>query len=63
MQVNANTTNGIVQEIERQRNQALTGMAQYAGQVAELRASLAEAQKRIQELEAVKADKPEAEAA
>ena len=52
MQVNVTNTNGIIAELQVQRNEALNQNAVKAGQVAELQAALAAANKRIKELEA-----------
>lgn len=50
MQVNATNTNGIVKELESQRNNALSRAAIIAGQLAETTEALASAQKLIEEL-------------
>ena len=51
MQVNIANTNGVIAELQVQRNEALNQNAVKAGQVAELQAALAAANKRIKELE------------
>lgn len=56
--------NGVISELQKQRNDALNQMAIQAGQAAQVRAALDKAQKRIVELEAkLSGDKPVAEAA
>ena len=52
MQVNVTNTNGVLQELQAQRNEALNRAAQMAGGNAELRSALEAAEKRIKELEA-----------
>lgn len=52
MQVNVTNTQGIIKELEAQRNQALSRCAQMAGAGAEMTVALEAAQKRIKELEA-----------
>lgn len=51
MQVNVINTNGIVKELEAQRNQALSRCAQMAGLLAERDAALDAANQRINQLE------------
>lgn len=51
MQVNVTNTQGIITELEAQRNQALSRCAHLAGANSEVKAALEAAQTRIQELE------------
>ena len=61
MSINIEQTNGIVAELQVQRNEALNQAAVKAGHVAELKVALAASQKLVAELEAQLNDKkPEA---
>ena len=51
MQVNVTNTNGILQALQQQRNDALNEAARMGGTIAELKAALDAANKRIKEFE------------
>jgi hypothetical protein len=57
MQVNVTNTNAIIEELQNQRNHALTRCATMAGEKAELAGALQAAQARIKELEEAAKDR------